>query len=139
MHTGDVAHIDQHGYLQIVDRLKDVIKSGGEWIVSMEIESLLSLHEDIKEAALIGVPDRKWGERPLAIIVPAKGAQDRITAKAIKEHLMTFVDEGTIMKWAVPNHYIFVEELAKTTVGKIDKKTLRNRYQTLPDSKRECK
>ena len=139
MHTGDVAHIDQHGYLQIVDRLKDVIKSGGEWIVSMEIESLLSLHEDIKEAALIGVPDEKWGERPLAIIVPAKGAQDRITTEAVKEHLMTFVNKGDIMKWAVPNHYIFVEELAKTTVGKIDKKTLRNHYQTLPDSKRECK
>ncbi|MHC4746420.1 MAG: long-chain-fatty-acid--CoA ligase [Planctomycetota bacterium] len=96
MHTGDVANIDEHGYLQIVDRLKNIIKSGGEWIVSMEIENMLSLHEDVKESALIGIPDEKWGERSLAIIVPQQDAHDRITADAIKKHLMKFVDDGVI-------------------------------------------
>jgi len=132
MHTGDVANIDEHGYLQIVDRLKDVIKSGGEWIVSMEIENMLSLHEDVKESALIGIPDEKWGERPLAIVVPKQNAQARITAEGMKKHLMKFVDDGAIMKWAVPDHYVFVEELCKTSLGKIDKQKLRRRYQTLP-------
>jgi len=87
MHTGDVAHVDEYGYIQIVDRLKDVIKSGGEWIVSVELENLLSLQEDVLEAAVIGVPDEKWGERPLAIVVPAEGAEERITAEAMQEHL----------------------------------------------------
>ena len=132
MHTGDVANIDEHGYLQIVDRLKDVIKSGGEWIVSMEIENMLSLHDDVKESALIGVPDEKWGERPLAIIVPHQDAHGRITGEAMKKHLMKFVDEGLIMKWAVPAHYVFLEELPRTTVGKMDKQELRTRYPTLP-------
>jgi fatty-acyl-CoA synthase len=132
MHTGDVANIDAHGYLQIVDRLKDVIKSGGEWIVSMEIENMLSLHDDVKESALIGVPDEKWGERPLAIIVPHQDAHGRITAEAMKKHLMKFVDEGLIMKWAVPAHYVFLEELPRTSVGKMDKQELRSRYPTLP-------
>jgi fatty-acyl-CoA synthase len=132
MHTGDVANVDEYGYLQIVDRLKNIIKSGGEWIVSMEIENMLSLHEDVKESALIGIPDEKWGERPLAIIVPQQDAHDRITADVLKKHLMKFVDDGVIMKWAVPGHYVFVEEMPKTSVGKIDKQELRRRYQTLP-------
>jgi len=130
MHTGDVANVDEYGYLQIVDRLKDVIKSGGEWIVSMEIENMLSQHEDVKESALIGIPDEKWGERPLAIVAPQQGAHDRITADALKKHLMKFVSDGKIKKWAVPEHYVFVEELSKTSLGKIDKQKLRSRYQT---------
>ncbi len=133
MHTGDVAHLDPYGYLQIVDRMKNIIKSGGEWIVSLDIENLLSLHEDIAEAALIGVPDEKWGERPLAVVVPEKGATEKITAKATKEHLLKYVADGVIGKWAVPSHYIFVKELPKTSVGKIDKKVLCSRYRVMPD------
>lgn len=133
MHTGDVAHVDEYGYIQIVDRLKDVIKSGGEWIVSLELENLLSLQEDVLEAVVIGVPDEKWGERPLAVIVPAEGAEERITAEAVQEHLQKYVADGVITKWAVPDHYVFVEELPRTSVGKIDKKVLRNRYQVRPD------
>ena len=132
MHTGDVANVDEYGYLQIVDRLKNIIKSGGEWIVSMEIENMLSLHADVKESALIGIPDEKWGERPVAIVVPQQDAQDRITSEALKKHLMKFVNDGVIMKWAVPDHYVFVEEMLKTSVGKIDKQELRRRYQKLP-------
>lgn len=128
MHTGDVAHVDEYGYVQIVDRLKDVIKSGGEWIVSLELENLLSLHEGVLEAGVIGVPDQKWGERPLAIVVPRQGYQGSLNADMLKEHLNKFVQEGLITDWSVPDKYVFVEELPKTSVGKIDKKVLRSRY-----------
>ncbi len=128
MHTGDVAHVDEYGYVQIVDRLKDVIKSGGEWIVSLELENLLSLHEGVLEAGVIGVPDQKWGERPLAIVVPRQGYQGSLSADMLKEHLNKFVQEGLITDWSVPDKYVFVEELPKTSVGKIDKKVLRSRY-----------
>jgi len=136
LHTGDVANVDEYGYIQIVDRIKDVIKSGGEWIVSLELENLLSLHEDVLEAAVIGVPDEKWGERPLAIIVPVEGTEERITAQAMQEHLQKYVADGVITKWAVPEHYVFVEDLPRTSVGKIDKRALRGRYQAgdLPES-----
>ncbi|MBC8492584.1 MAG: long-chain-fatty-acid--CoA ligase, partial [Chloroflexi bacterium] len=128
MHTGDVANVDEYGYIQIVDRIKDVIKSGGEWIVSLELENLLSLHDDVLEAAVIGIPDEKWGERPLAIIVPRQGAEERVTVEAMREHLQKFVADGVITSWAVPEHYVFVQELPRTSVGKIDKKTLRSQY-----------
>jgi fatty-acyl-CoA synthase len=133
LHTGDVAHVDEYGYIQIVDRLKDVIKSGGEWIVSLDLENLLSLHEDVLEAGVIGVPDEKWGERPLAIILPVEGAKERITAEAMQEHLRKSVADGVITKWAVPEHYVFVEEFPRTSVRKIDKKALRSQYPTLPE------
>jgi fatty-acyl-CoA synthase len=125
MHTGDVATLDEYGYIQIVDRMKDVIKSGGEWIVSLELENLLSLHKDVLEAAVIGIPDEKWGERPLAIVVPKEGAQDCLTADVLRSHLQEFVDEGAIVSWAMPDTYEFVEELPRTSVGKVDKKLLR--------------
>ncbi|MFQ5875914.1 MAG: AMP-binding protein, partial [Dehalococcoidia bacterium] len=129
MHTGDVAYVDEHGYVQIVDRLKDLIKSGGEWIVSLELENLLSLHDDVLEAAVIGIPHEKWGERPLAIVVPKKGAEVRVTADAMRAHLQKFVADGVITSWAVPDEYAIVEALPRTSVGKIDKKALRSRYQ----------
>jgi fatty-acyl-CoA synthase len=128
MHTGDVAHVDEYGYVQIVDRLKDVIKSGGEWIVSLELENLLSLHEGIQEAAVIGVPDERWGERPLAICVPVEAFKGKLTTELVQEHLQRFVDEGVITSWSVPEHYAFVDDLPKTSVGKIDKKILRSRH-----------
>jgi fatty-acyl-CoA synthase len=128
LHTGDVANVDEHGYIQIVDRLKDLIKSGGEWIVSLELENLLSLHDDVLEAAVIGIYDEKWGERPLAIVVPRAEAREQITAKAMKAHLEKYVAEGVIASWAVPENYVFVDELPKTSVGKIDKKVLRSRH-----------
>ena len=134
MHTGDVANVDQYGYLQIVDRIKDVIKSGGEWIVSLELENLLSLHEDVFEAGVIGVPNEKWGERPLAVIVPIKEASEWINKESLDVFLQDFVDDGTITKWAVPDSYIFVDVLPRTSVGKIDKKALRVQYSPPPPS-----
>jgi fatty-acyl-CoA synthase len=121
--------VDENGYVQIVDRLKDLIKSGGEWIVSLELENLLSIHDDVLEAAVIGVYDEKWGERPLAIVVPKPEAKERITAKAMKEHLKGYVTQGVIASWSVPDNYEFVDEIPKTSVGKIDKKILRSRFQ----------
>lgn len=125
LHTGDVAVIDPQGYIQIVDRLKDVIKSGGEWISSLELENLLSLHPKVSEAAVIGIPDEKWGERPLAIIVPRDEAP---TPEELQAHLARYAEEGAITKWAIPEHYRFVESLPKTSVGKIDKKALRAQF-----------
>ncbi len=126
LHTGDVAVIDEHGYVQIVDRLKDVIKSGGEWISSLELENLLSLHPAVLEAAVIGVPDPKWDERPLAIVVLKPG--QTVDADALKLHLKQFADQGVITKWAIPERYEFVDSLPKTSVGKIDKKVLRAKF-----------
>ncbi|MGA2820434.1 MAG: fatty acid--CoA ligase [Anaerolineales bacterium] len=128
MHTGDVANVDEYGYVQIVDRLKDVIKSGGEWIVSLELENLLSLHEGVSEAAVIGIPDEKWGERPQAIIVAREGFKNKLTAEELKGHLNKYVKEGVITNWSVPDSYVFVDEIPKTSVAKIDKKLLRSRH-----------
>lgn len=132
MHTGDVANVDEYGYIQIVDRIKDIIKSGGEWIASLELENLLSLHEDVLEAGVIGVPDERWGERPLAIITPAQGAKSRLTPKALRDHLQKHVEEGVITKWAIPEQFVFLDNMPKTSVGKIDKKALRHRYGKPP-------
>lgn len=125
LHTGDVASVDEHGYLQIVDRLKDVIKSGGEWISSLELESLLSMHKAVQEAAVIGVPDAKWGERPLAIVAVREEYRGKISAEDLKAHLAQYVEEGKITDWAIPEQFSFVDELPKTSVGKLDKTSLR--------------
>ncbi|AGK61648.1 Acyl-CoA synthetases (AMP-forming)/AMP-acid ligases II [Archaeoglobus sulfaticallidus PM70-1] len=125
LHTGDIAVVDELGYITIVDRLKDVVKSGGEWISTLTLENLLSMHPKVREVAVIGIPDEKWGERPLAIITPMG---EKPTPEELKEFLMKFVEEGKITKWAVPDRYEFVDEIPKTSVGKIDKKVLKQRY-----------
>ena len=126
LHTQDVAHIDANGYVQITDRLKDVIKSGGEWISSLELESLISRHPAVAEVAVIGVADAHWGERPLALVVAR--AEAGVDAEAIRTHLLAFVSAGTLSKAAVPERVLFVEAIDKTSVGKIDKKLLRQKY-----------
>ncbi len=128
MHTGDVANVDEHGFVQIVDRLKDVIKSGGEWIVSLELENILSLHEGVQEAAVIGMPDERWGERPLAIVAPTQAWKDKLTPEELKAHMAKFVENGTITNWAVPDQFVLVDEIPKTSVGKLDKKILRSQH-----------
>jgi fatty-acyl-CoA synthase len=133
MHTGDVANVDQHGYIQIVDRTKDIIKSGGEWIVSLELENLLSLHEDVLEAGVIGVPDEKWGERPLAVISTKEGAEADVMTEALQSHLEKFVSDGQIAKWAIPERFVFLDQLPKTSVGKIDKVELRRQFSSSPE------
>ncbi|MGC6476561.1 MAG: long-chain-fatty-acid--CoA ligase [Parvibaculales bacterium] len=127
--TGDVATIDPLGYIQITDRSKDVIKSGGEWISSIEIENLAVGHEDIVEAAVIGVAHPKWDERPLLIVVPK--ADSGLTRDSVLAYL-----EGKIAKWWMPDDVVFVEEIPHTATGKIQKLTLREQFgdYKLPDN-----
>ena len=109
----------------ITDRMKDVIKSGGEWVSSLELESIASSVEGVAEVAAIGMPDPKWGERPLLLVVLVEGADPSQIERAIKAAFAEMVDAGSLSKWAVPEKIRFVSEIAKTSVGKIDKKALR--------------
>ena len=123
MHTGDVAAIDHTGSIEIRDRIKDVIKTGGEWLSSLELESLISLHPAVCDVAVVGVPDERWDERPFALVVVAPGQP--LDATALAAHLQPFVDNGQINKWAVPTQIAVVDEIPKTSVGKLDKKRIR--------------
>jgi len=128
MHTGDIAQFDREGYLHLVDRQKDVIKSGGEWISSIALEDLIGQHPAVREVAVIGVVDEKWGERPLALVVCRE--KDGLNAEALRKHLRAQADAGAISPYAVPERYLFIDEIAKTSVGKLDKKRLRELYAT---------
>ncbi|PLC67596.1 AMP-dependent synthetase [Vulcanisaeta sp. EB80] len=129
-HTDDIAVWDGEGYIQIMDRAKDVIKSGGEWISSTRLEDLISTHPGVGEVAVVGVPHPKWGERPIAIVVPKPGWS--VTESDIRNHLMKYVEQGQIPKWWIPDKVIIMEsELPKTSTGKIDKKILRDRISSL--------
>jgi fatty-acyl-CoA synthase len=121
LRTGDVGRLTPDGFLNLTDRAKDVIKSGGEWISSVDLENQLMGHPAVKEASVVGVPDEKWGERPLATVVLAEGAS--VTVEELKEYLST-----RIAKWQVPERWAFIDEVPKTSVGKFDKKVLRARY-----------
>ena len=123
LHTGDVATIDDFGFIDIRDRIKDVIKTGGEWISSLELEDLISRHPAVREVAVVGVVDPQWGERPFALLVLREGHS--LDAKGLKEHLKPFVDQGSINKWAIPSQIALVTEVPKTSVGKLDKKRIR--------------
>lgn len=123
LHTGDVASINDEGVIQIRDRMKDVIKTGGEWISSLLLESLISKHPAVNNVAVVGVPDARWDERPLAQVVLSEGVE--VNADELKAHLMQFVDDGQINKWAIPEQFHIVKSIPVTSVGKIDKKRIR--------------
>jgi fatty-acyl-CoA synthase len=123
LHTGDIGVIDADGYLKITDRIKDVIKTGGEWISSLALEDLIQRHPAVAEAAVIGVPDPKWTERPMALVVRKPGAE--LDASGLQEYLSAFAAQGVISKYGVPERIVFVEALPKTSVGKLDKKHMR--------------
>jgi fatty-acyl-CoA synthase len=125
--TGDVATVDELGYLRIVDRTKDLVKSGGEWISTVELEGHIMAHPDVLEAAVIAVPDAKWDERPMACVVLRDGAGDRVGAEDIVEFL-----RPRVAKWWLPDHVVFIDEVPKTSVGKFDKKVLRARFSEAP-------
>ena len=125
LRTGDVATIDDHGYLRLVDRTKDVIKSGGEWISSVDLENELMAHPAVLEAAVIGLAHPKWQERPLACVVLAPGAS------ASKEELLGFLADR-VAKWWLPDDIVFIDEVPKTSVGKFSKKDLRDRFADHP-------
>ena len=129
LHTGDVGHIDRNGTLMITDRMKDVIKSGGEWVSSLELESLVSAVDGVAEVAAIGVQDDKWGERPVLLIVAQDGANEEVIKSSIAAVAKEAVEAGSLSKWAVPDQFRFAAEIAKTSVGKIDKKRLRAEFE----------
>ena len=120
--TGDVATIDPLGFMQITDRSKDVIKSGGEWISSIEIENIAVGHEKVQEAAVIGVAHPKWDERPLLVVIKNEGAE------VSKEEILGYL-EGKIAKWWMPDDVVFVDEIPHTATGKIQKLTLRQQFE----------
>jgi fatty-acyl-CoA synthase len=119
--TGDVATIDAHGYIRLVDRTKDVIKSGGEWISSVDLENEIMAHPAVAEAAVIGVDHPKWGERPLACVVVKPG--ESVT----REDVLAFLTDR-VAKWWLPDDVVFIDEVPKTSVGKFSKKDLRARF-----------
>jgi fatty-acyl-CoA synthase len=125
--TGDVATIDPEGYMQLVDRAKDVIKSGGEWISSVDLENAIMGHPKVLEAAVVAVDHPRWVERPLAVIVPKPQFQDRVT----KDEILSFL-EPRFAKWWLPDDVLFVDAIPKTSVGKFDKKVIRARFKQRP-------
>ncbi|HEV1999834.1 MAG TPA: long-chain fatty acid--CoA ligase, partial [Xanthobacteraceae bacterium] len=120
--TGDVAFIDENGYMKITDRAKDVIKSGGEWISSIDLENIAVGHPDVAEAAVIGIAHPKWDERPLLVIVAKPGK------KITKADILKFM-EGKIAKWWMPDDVVFVDEIPHTATGKILKTALRDKFR----------
>jgi fatty-acyl-CoA synthase len=122
LRTGDIASIDARGSIKLTDRAKDVIKSGGEWISSVDLENALMAHPSVREAAVIARPDERWSERPLACVVLEEGA--RLDEAELKRHLL-----GIVAKWWVPEDFVAIDEVPKTSVGKFDKKVLRARLQ----------
>jgi fatty-acyl-CoA synthase len=135
LHTRDIGHIDPAGYLQVTDRIKDVIKAGGEWISSLELESLIDEHPAVAEVAVIATKDEKWGEKPLALVV-LKGGQNLDTGELrrdLRERLHRRVEHGQLSRYAVLTQFRFVPALAKTSVGKMDKKAMREEFLEKPD------
>jgi fatty-acyl-CoA synthase len=120
LRTGDIGTVDELGYMEISDRTRDVVKSGGEWISSVDLENHLIGHEDVVEAAVIARPDERWGERPLACVVLRAGADTG--PEELRRHL-----EPHVAKWWLPDEFAFLDEVPKTSVGKFDKKLLRDR------------
>jgi len=130
LHTGDIAYRDPDGYLRITDRLKDVVKIGGEWMSSLELEAALARHPAVKEVAVIGVPDAKWGERPHAEVVLKPEAAGTVTPRDLQKHLSAEVDAGTLHQRAILTQVAWADALPRTSVGKLDKKALRSRLAT---------
>jgi len=121
LHTGDVAVMSEDGWLKIVDRIKDVIKTGGEWVSSIDLEGMILQHAGVGECAVVGVPDEKWGERPVALVVKNGEADE----EGIKAMMADYADKGIISRYGIPDRVIFVDELPRTSVGKLDKKKMR--------------
>ena len=126
--TGDIAMIHPNGYIEIADRAKDVIKSGGEWISSVALENALMAHPKVLEAAVIAMPDERWSERPMACVVPRADARDSLTEHELMEYLSQHFP-----KWWLPDRYVVVAELPKTSVGKFDKKAMRQSWAEAPE------
>jgi fatty-acyl-CoA synthase len=126
MHTGNLPTIDTDGYVRIANRLKDLIKSGGEWRCSLQPENLILRHSGVPEMVVIALPDPKWGERPLALVVPKLGQE--ASEAALRKQLQEVAAKGAIPRFSLPERIVMGEALPKTSVGKLDNKELRERY-----------
>ncbi|HGM7333983.1 TPA: fatty acid--CoA ligase [Stenotrophomonas maltophilia] len=126
LHTGDIGNIDEGGYLRVTDRIKDVIKTGGEWISSLALEDIIALHPAVSEVAVIGIADTKWGERPLPLVVRQPGSD--VTEAEIIELIAARSRAGDISRYAIPERVSFVDSIERTSVGKINKKKLRGMH-----------
>ena len=122
-HSGDIVTVDEEGYVLVQDRSKDLVKSGGEWISSVDLENNIMAHPAVIEAAVVAVPNEKWGERPLACVVLKDAEKEKLSAKDIRAFL-----EGKVAKWWMPDQVYFIDEVPKTSVGKFDKKRLREQF-----------
>src|SRR5262249_34546962 len=130
LRTGDIAVLDEDGMVRLVDRAKDVIKSGGEWISSVDLENKIMSHPKVLEACVVGVPHPRWSERPLAFVVTNTDATGQLTKEEIIEYL-----RSRVARWWLPDDVIFVDAIPKTSVGKFDKKVLRSQYGVQSTSK----
>ncbi len=128
LHTGDVASIDPDGYVRIADRLKDIVKSGGEWISSIALENIIMEKPGVKRAAVIPIQDVKWGERPLALVVLEPDCVGKVGEDDIRLHVASYAERGLVSKIAIPDTVAFLSEMPLTSVGKVDKKALRAAY-----------
>ena len=134
LHTGDVGYIRENGSLQVTDRLKDVIKTGGEWISSLTLENIASSCSNIEEVAAIGIPNEKWGERAVLVVKLLNNANPDLVRKDLMRKFREHFELGEISKWAIPDNIFFVEQLPKTSVGKLDKKVMRKYVLTLNET-----
>jgi len=128
MHSGDMATIDEEESVLIMDRAKDVIKSGGEWISSLTLENLINMHPKVQEVAVVAAHSEKWGERPVVVVVAKDEYKGKVSEEELRDHMTQYVEEGKILKWWIPEKFIFVDEIPRTSVGKFDKKTMRSGY-----------
>jgi len=136
MHSGDMATIDEEESVLIMDRAKDVIKSGGEWISSLTLENLINMHPKVQEVAVVAAQSEKWGERPVVVVVPKDEYKGKISEEELKEHMTQYVEDGKILKWWIPEKFIFVNEIPRTSVGKFDKKALRSSFWNVLEGKK---
>ncbi|MFV0438123.1 MAG: fatty acid--CoA ligase [Desulfopila sp.] len=128
LHSGDVGHIDPDGYLQVTDRIKDVIKTGGEWISSLDLENCISKHPAVVESAAIGVPDDRWGERPLLLVTLKAEFKTSVDEDVLREFMRQAALGGQIPRYGVPDRIMIVDELPKTSVGKLNKRMIRTTF-----------
>jgi len=131
LHTGDMAVWDEEGYVMITGRYKFMIKSGGEWIPPLKLEDILSTHEAVSEVAVIPVPSSRWGERPIALVVLKPEFRGRVSEEDLRKHMEKAVEEGKIVRWWIPDRFVFVDSLPKTSVGKTDYLKLIEQYKTM--------
>ena len=124
----DLGTVDEDGYIAIVDRSKDLIKSGGEWISSVDLENIIMAHPAVLEACVVAIPHEKWQERPIAWVVPKENRKDKLTKEEVLKFLEGKVFEGRLARWWLPEEIVFVAEIPKTGTGKFNKKAIRAKY-----------